>query len=707
LSITVVEGIESASSFENRHAINNLGQVVGSMRDESGITGAAIWQDGVALRNLGTTGLPPGSFATTARGINDSSQVVGELRLVLGVDPGTGLEQVEQRGYVWEDGQFTVLPEFADLPFFTFGETQDINESGQVVGGAITGIGRTRAFSWEPGEPQLTDIGAHGPTDNSRAVAVNDHGTIVGHSNLFVPDSPVGFILAALWDNKDAAARNLGALGDGNLSYTNDINNSGQVVGRSNEQPNMGAFQPVTWAPGAETPTALEMLPGWTGGRALSINENGDIVGHVTLASFENRAVLWERGGAAQDLNELVNPAGGWRLTEAMGVNEHNQILVRAFQGSDTIPTVLLLDQPALDIAIAIEPTNVPVGESFFVTVTVTNNTSETLTNVMPSADLTIAGDGAATLTTGPTPTFFDTLGPDESGEFAYEYLATETGSLVIGAQIEGTGADGLVVNEIPATCTSSSLSSCTAPNALEILAADGGPSAVLDVTGSGNANPFQDGVIIVRHMLGQPAANLEDPALIPSDATRTTGAELSTHLDAVGDALDVNGDGVVNPFQDGILIVRYLLGQPVANLDDPALIPAGSTRTTGAAIGAYLETLIPSSGEGEFVLTDDALLAVPRIQNDVNSDGSVTVPDALQVVSASKPDRVVNDLLPLNTNEYGRVTGADALRVINRVPKPVFTGENAQENKSSEAVDELLSDGSFINILSQALLRL
>ena len=103
---------------------------------------------------------------------------------------------------------------------------------------------------------------------------------------------------------------------------------------------------------------------------------------------------------------------------------------------------------------------------------------------------------------------------------------------------------------------------------------------AVLDVTGNGEANPFQDGIIMVRFMLGQPDANLADPALIPAGSTRTTGPELRAHLEAAGDALDVNGDGTVNPFEDGILIIRFLLGQPDANLQDPALLPAGSTRT-------------------------------------------------------------------------------------------------------------------------------
>ena len=95
-----------------------------------------------------------------------------------------------------------------------------------------------------------------------------------------------------------------------------------------------------------------------------------------------------------------------------------------------------------------------------------------------------------------------------------------------------------------------------------------------LDVTGSGNPSAFQDGILIVRHMLGQPDSNLESPALIPDEATRRTGAAIRAHLEAAGNVLDANGDGNLSPFQDGILIVRYLLGQPAANLEDPDADP-------------------------------------------------------------------------------------------------------------------------------------
>ncbi len=68
---------------------------------------------------------------------------------------------------------------------------------------------------------------------------------------------------------------------------------------------------------------------------------------------------------------------------------------------------------------------------------------------------------------------------------------------------------------------------------------------------------------------------------LTGSDHLRNVDIGLRPIAEAL-EVLDVNGDGTSNPFQDGILIVRFMLGQPAANLEDPALIPAGSTRTTG-----------------------------------------------------------------------------------------------------------------------------
>lgn len=162
-------------------------------------------------------------------------------------------------------------------------------------------------------------------------------------------------------------------------------------------------------------------------------------------------------------------------------------------------------------------------------------------------------------------------------------------------------------------TITASAADYVSGTGTIDITDAGGDVAGLLDANGNGESNPFQDGILIIRFMLDQPDANLEDAALIPAGASRSTGAAIQAHLASARHALDANGDGIINAFQDGILIARFLLGQPDANLADPALAPAGSTRTSGDVIGQYLESLMPPTLDGE-------LNALPRETRDARS---------------------------------------------------------------------------------------
>src|SRR5207249_2576161 len=75
-------------------------------------------------------------------------------------------------------------------------------------------------------------------------------------------------------------------------------------------------------------------------------------------------------------------------------------------------------------------------------------------------------------------------------------------------------------------------------------------------------------------------------------------------------EGLDIDGDGIVDPQTDGMLIMRYLLGRPTESLVD--LVGPGSSRTDMAAIGGYLEDLRPLldiDGDGEISASTDAVL--------------------------------------------------------------------------------------------------
>ena len=165
---------------------------------------------------------------------------------------------------------------------------------------------------------------------------------------------------------------------------------------------------------------------------------------------------------------------------------------------ADTVTEFPTVRHPQSELTIKIEPANVLVGEKFTVTVTGTNRLRETVTNITPPAELTIAGDGAATLVSGPVPVVIESLAPDESAEVVYEYMATVIGSLVFGVQVTGNSSAGPFTLEIPSTCSAPSSDPaasaglvaegeaqeepCTGPNTLEILKAEISVNSVSDL---------------------------------------------------------------------------------------------------------------------------------------------------------------------------------------------------------------------------------
>ncbi len=98
-------------------------------------------------------------------------------------------------------------------------------------------------------------------------------------------------------------------------------------------------------------------------------------------------------------------------------------------------------------------------------------------------------------------------------------------------------------------------------------------PFFSLDVDSDGHYTAFGDGLMIIRHMFGNSfigedliskAINPTSPLLVEQglsfiDAAAHIRHHIQTGIDSL--ALDVDRDGVVTPFGDGLMIVRYLLG--------------------------------------------------------------------------------------------------------------------------------------------------
>lgn len=261
--------------------INESGQVVFNRQVVFNTEGSVMVWNGTTITNLG-----PGQGLA----INDLGQIAG-FRVATGSPQAT----------LWSDGTAALLGSS------TFSLARDINNRGQIVGFELFGV--PRATLWEGGATTYLGSGI--------ADAISADGRIVGRS--FV-DDPSSIGRAALWSGGGVTFL------DGIVSSAGDINDRGQIIGRS------ATGRATLWDGASTFDLGLQ--------RATAINNAGQVVG-----TLDERAALWN-GLAVTDLNSLLRPesvAAGWVLTAAEDINEQGWIVGTATNrsGGENHPFVL------------------------------------------------------------------------------------------------------------------------------------------------------------------------------------------------------------------------------------------------------------------------------------------------------------------------------------------------------------------------------
>ncbi len=259
------------------YAINDSGTVVGEyVPDTQSYQHGFIWTEETGMVDLG---IPGGGDSQTAScqptAINAAGHVVGYGRQVNG----------RQVAFYWtpEDG-FTVISEFSSNS--SNGNTAyAINDLDQVTGNFLIKRGALRyhAYLWMPGMPHPRDLGVIDGQDFSLGNGINNLGVMVG-GTLSNSDSQWRPII---WSQR-SGMQFLGEIDGSIFAWGTAINDAGQIIGLDQTGTSDLAFY-------KNRTTGPRFLKGLGGNTtyALSINQQGVIVGAARDTANEQHAVMW------------------------------------------------------------------------------------------------------------------------------------------------------------------------------------------------------------------------------------------------------------------------------------------------------------------------------------------------------------------------------------------------------------------------------
>jgi probable HAF family extracellular repeat protein len=319
---TVLDLSPDEVSSSSAAAINDAGIVAG-LSEYSRLTRAAYTRSGTPF--LWVRGLDFGISAAT--GVNAAGELTGYMQ--------TSSNPWTIRPFRYSDARGVEI--LGSLGGDSYGV--GINRWGHVVGWSYTDAGfTTHAFLSKPGQP-MQDLGTLNGDGSSFAAAINDAGQIALHSSSH-DGRWLAFRLTPGWEVQD-----VGTPQDAS-TFAAAINASGQVVGRMNRI-SVGAHA-FRYTDGR----GLEDLHTVSGGSsaAENINDAGTVVGYLFLPGAPAaHAFVYTDADGMLDLNTLIDPASGWVLNVASGINNAGEIVGQGRYRDDPKPRAFKLTPRPFD----------------------------------------------------------------------------------------------------------------------------------------------------------------------------------------------------------------------------------------------------------------------------------------------------------------------------------------------------------------------
>ena len=293
------------------YSINSNGQVAGIVGDAAYLAGNATLFDTTGQGNNITLG------SGGALSINNSGQAVGGR-----LKPPSAYEAMNYKRN--PNGTYTAEA-MGDWAAYA------INNNGQMVGMGSGGLHSGAViFTYNESLHTYQKTLVNGPLGGGIAFSNNDNGQIVGSVNSAVVWNPNG--------SGGYTSTGLGTLSGYSQSEAKSINNNGLIVGDAYASGGYGfhARAALFDQTGGNQNIYLGSLSGYTYSWAKSINDSGQIVGTsfnecgASGLAVSGLATLFDPTGAGNNINlntTLVNPLSGWTLREAMSINENGWIV--------------------------------------------------------------------------------------------------------------------------------------------------------------------------------------------------------------------------------------------------------------------------------------------------------------------------------------------------------------------------------------------